>query len=279
LYSDAGLTTPINSGEATAIAAGQFDWTVDLGIEQSHWKFTLPSGSNSMVVSEDDVTHTTFYENGNLEIAGNVTYNGITLPTADGTLDQVIKTDGNGSLSFTTISGTGTVTSVDVAGGSGLTSSGGPITTSGTITVDVGQGTGITVNADDIEVDQGTDFSFTGNTSASNISLVQFQETVINMGNQGGNIAAVADFNAANGSIFTFTATSDFTISQIPNAQTGSSYTIKVTQDGTGDKVLTSTFKFAGGDKTMSTAADAIDVISVVYDGTDYLASLTKAYA
>jgi hypothetical protein len=36
-----------------------------------------------------------------------------------------------------TISGTGTVTSVDVAGGTGLTSSGGPITGAGTITVDL----------------------------------------------------------------------------------------------------------------------------------------------
>jgi hypothetical protein len=48
---------------------------------------------------------------------------------------------------------TGTVTSVAVAGGNGLTSSGGPITSSGTITLAVGAGDGITVNADDIEVD------------------------------------------------------------------------------------------------------------------------------
>jgi len=32
--------------------------------------------------------------------------------------------------------------------------------------------------------------------------------------------------------------------------------------------------KFAGGNKTLSTAANAIDVLSIFYDGTDYLASL-----
>jgi len=37
--------------------------------------------------------------------------------------------------------------------------------------------------------------------------------------------------------------------------------------------------KFAGGDKTLSTAGGAIDVISIFFDGSVYYASLTKAYA
>ena len=264
---------------------GTLTQTVSGGVTDKKWIYKLPEQSDNLELFEDEwssgsgaTPHTTFTAGGNVTISGNVTYNGITLPTADGTNGQVIQTNGSGALSFTA-AGSGTVTSIDVAGGSGLTSSGGPITTSGTITVDVGAGTGITVNADDIAVDEGHTFNFTSAISAANLSLQQFQETVVNMGNQGGDISTVAEFNAANASIFTFTATSDFTISSIPNAQVGSSYTIKVTQDGTGDKVLTSTFKFAGGDKTMSTAADTIDVISVVYDGTDYLASLTKGYA
>lgn len=44
---------------------------------------------------------------------------------------------------------TGTVTSVTVSAGSGLTG-GGTVTTSGTVTLNIGAGTGITVNADDI---------------------------------------------------------------------------------------------------------------------------------
>jgi hypothetical protein len=55
--------------------------------------------------------------------------------------------------------------------------------------------------------------------------------------------------------------------------------TIIITQDGTGSHALTSSWKFADGEKTLSTAGGAIDVISVFYDGTTYYASLTKAYA
>ena len=55
------------------------------------------------------------------------------------------------SYGYTT--NTGTVTSVAVAGGNGLTSSGGPITGSGTITLNVGEGTGIDVTANAISLD------------------------------------------------------------------------------------------------------------------------------
>ena len=59
-------------------------------------------------------------------------------PASIGTAGQVVAVNsGATALEFTTIAGTGTVTSVDVAGGTGLTSSGGPVTSSGTITVDL----------------------------------------------------------------------------------------------------------------------------------------------
>ncbi len=112
----------------------------------------------------------------------------------------------------------------------------------------------------------------------SQTKLKQFNETVVNIGTLNGNIAANASCNAANGSIFTLTADGNVTLSEIPNAVAGSSFTFKITQDGTGSRLLTSTFKFAGGNSTLSTGAGNIDVISVVYDGTDYLASLTNDY-
>jgi hypothetical protein len=59
-------------------------------------------------------------------------------PASLGTAGQVVAVNSGGTaLEFTTLAGTGTVTSVDVAGGTGLSSSGGPVTTSGTITVDL----------------------------------------------------------------------------------------------------------------------------------------------
>jgi len=58
------------------------------------------------------------------------------MPTGYGSSNQVLTTNGSGTLSWSSVSGTGTVTSVDVSGGTtGLTTSGGPITGSGTITI------------------------------------------------------------------------------------------------------------------------------------------------
>jgi hypothetical protein len=55
--------------------------------------------------------------------------------------------------------------------------------------------------------------------------------------------------------------------------------TLILTQDGTGNRLLTSNMLYAGGSKTLSTAASAKDIISVFYDGTNYFATLSKGYA
>ena len=56
--------------------------------------------------------------------------------SAAGTSGQVLTSGGSGAPTWTTVTSTGTVTSVNVSGGTtGLTYSGGPVTTSGTITM------------------------------------------------------------------------------------------------------------------------------------------------
>jgi len=58
------------------------------------------------------------------------------LPSQGGNTGKVLSTNGSNVLSWITVGGTGTVTSVDVSGGTtGLTYSGGPVTASGTITM------------------------------------------------------------------------------------------------------------------------------------------------
>jgi len=44
-------------------------------------------------------------------------------------------------------------------------------------------------------------------------------------------------------------------------------------------RTLTSTMKFANGFKTLSTANSATDIIGVFYDGTNYYANLSTAFA
>jgi hypothetical protein len=122
----------------------------------------------------------------------------------------------------------------------------------------------------------GTTFnSFGGNTSIGNLSLTKYQETVIASANTSTSISP----DVSTGTIFAYTANNNFTFNGFTNAVTGSSALVKITQDGTGSRVMTSTMKFAGGSKTLSTAASAIDLISVYYDGTTYYATLSKGYA
>ena len=83
------------------------------------------------------------------------------------------------------------------------------------------------------------------------------------------------------GSVWTITLNSNLTINvaDVTNSVAGNSFTVIITQDGTGGWTLTSNFKFAGGSKTLSTAAGATDIMNVFYDGTNYWASLVKGYA
>lgn len=115
-----------------------------------------------------------------------------------------------------------------------------------------------------------------GNANITNTNLVKFGETVVSGGSTG---AATLTPNAQAGSIYQYTLTGNITLSALSNAVAGTSMTIILTQDATGNRTLTSTMKFAGGLKTLSTAANSIDVMSVFYDGTTYYASITKGYA
>jgi hypothetical protein len=84
--------------------------------------------------------------------------------------------------------------------------------------------------------------------------------------------------DVANGNVQIVTLTGAVTFSAFSNSIAGQSLTLIVKQDGTGSRALTSTMKFAGGTKTLSTAANSVDIITVFYDGTNYWASLGKDF-
>jgi hypothetical protein len=133
-------------GQSTA------EWEVGLGTYASTNQFArttvLASSASGSAVSFSSGTKNVFITlpaNKTLQFdaSGSPTAGGILYGTgsmlsysAVGTAGQALISGGTGAPTWTTIAGLGTVTSVDVSGGTtGLTASGGPVTTSGTITL------------------------------------------------------------------------------------------------------------------------------------------------
>jgi hypothetical protein len=166
------------------------------------------------------------------------------------------------------IQGLGVVTRVDASQGGGIVN-----VVAENSTPNLNNGNVFIGNSSNVAVSKSLVTAITD----SNVTLKQYSETRVDLGSTGGNIT----LDMANGSIFAMTATSSISNIALANASVGSSGTLIITQDGTGGKTLTTTsaWKFASGSKTLSTAANAIDVISFFTDGTTVFAALSKGYA
>ena len=213
--------------------------------------------------------------------SGYVNIDGLRWPNADGTYGQAILTDGAGNLSF------GNVIR-DITAGSGIT-----------ITSDSAGAILISANTGD-SIQAGTNISITSPDSAGGKSiglldplnaqvdagdqiikrpiLQDYSETVNTIGSGGSTVTP----DQINGNIQKLTLTVTPVTMNLPvNMPTGGSMTLILRQDGGGSKVVNfnASYKFAGGTKTLSTAPNAIDVVSVFYDGTDYIASLSTNFS
>lgn len=155
-----------------------------------------------------------------------------------------------------------------VTAGSGITVA----VDSGTKTLTItNTGTGAFVTIDTDQTVTG-DKTFTGITT-----LGPYKESVYSIGNSGSSVTP--DFE--NGPVQTITATADFTVAVPSNMTAGSNLTFVITQDGTGGWEWTpnASLKFANSFKTLSSGAGDIDIVTVFYDGTNYLCSLIRNYS
>ena len=90
-------------------------------------------------------------------------------------------------------------------------------------------------------------------------------------GNSGTSLAV--DFDEGNVQTVTLTDNVTFTFS---NSKDGAAYTLILKQDATGSRTVTwpASVKWPGGSApTLSTAANAIDIVTIVYDGTNHYAN------
>lgn len=162
----------------------------------------------------------------------------------------------------TSVAGTGTVNGLSL---SGTVTSSGSLTLSGTLDLSSPPAIGGSTPAAG---------AFT-TLSAATTTLDDIRETVYTGGATTGTITP----DCANGSIQKITLTGSITFNAFANPIAGQSMTLIVMQSSGGNNTLTSTMKFSGGSKTLSTAGNSIDIISVFYDGSTYYASLGKGFA
>jgi hypothetical protein len=182
-----------------------------------------------------------------------------TLPAADGTSGQVLTTNGAGTVSFQTPSG-----------GAGATT-------------EITAGDNITVTQPDSAGAFEIGFSnpLTNPVNVNNQSINDpvfkgYSELVYTGLSTSGTLTP----DVSNGNVQVVTLSGNITINSLSGVANGDSVTIIIKQPGAGGPyTLSSTMKFAGGSKTLSTTANAIDVLSIFYDGTDYLASLSTNFS
>ena len=115
-----------------------------------------------------------------------------------------------------------------------------------------------------------------GDQTLSQINFKDYSETVYTGGSATGTITP----DVANGNVQSITLTGSITFNAFANAAAGQSMTMIVQQPSSGGPyTLTSTMKFAGGTKTLSTGANEYDIITIFYDGTNYFASLSTNFS
>jgi hypothetical protein len=282
-------------------ATGQF-----LVYDTDHWENqaldisldTSPTLGGNLDVNGNSIVSVS---NGNITITpngtGSIVLDGQNWPQADGTADQVLKTNGSGQLSWTTPSGGSGITDVvqDTTPqlGGDLDTNGFSITGTSNV-VEFGAldtTTYLSSNGAGSLVLTANAFASTGSiltfhptngdvtflpysTGRIKLPRIYYTEPINDLGTTGGTIAP----NAINGTVQKITLNAALTINAFTSPIAGQSITLIIV-GGTAYTAITSTMKFAGGIKTLTGTAGCIDILSVFYDGTTYYASLGKGYA
>jgi hypothetical protein len=208
------------------------------------------NGTGDLVLSTNSGTNS-----GSIGIINGV--NGAIVLTPNGTGDVYLSAD-------TTVVGDINAAATVTTNGTGdlilNTNSG---TSSGAITITQGSNGNVTV------VPNGT--------GQGKITNLNYNEVVYTAGSTTGTITPDV---GANGTIQAITLTGSITFNAFNSPVSGQTITLIITQPASGGPyTLTSTMKFAGASKTLSTAANAIDILTVSYIGTTYYASLAKGFA
>ena len=234
--------------------------------------------SNLKIQGNASGTGTTTLQSGNT----NTSFS-LALPTADGTANQALVTDGAGVLSFAS-TGTGTVTAVSVASTNGFagTSSGGatPALTLSTSITGVLKGNGTALSA----ASAGTDYVSPSSTETltnktlTNPTITNYTESVVAIGT----VTTTNTISLTSGTIQTATLTASTACTfTMPTATAGKSFILLLKQAATtGNGTATFTgVKFSGGTApTITATAGKMDILTFTSDGTNWYGNFSQNY-
>jgi len=235
--------------------------------------------------------------------AGNSnTANTATTATTAGTVTTAAQPNITSVGTLTSVTSTGNITGGNVLTGGFITATGnitgGNVSTAGTVSATgnitgnyfLGNGsqlTGIAASsygnanvATFLAAYGANTFSSTGNVTTGNLAvtanITSYTERTTTQGNTSTSFTPIY----SNGIVQRITATANFSLQAPSGLSAGQSITLIITQDGTGSRAMTpnGVYRFAYGVKTLSTTANSIDMLSIFYDGTNYLCNLVKGY-
>jgi hypothetical protein len=195
----------------------------------------------------------------------------VEISASPGSTDSV--TEGSTNLYFTTQRARDSF-----SGGTNITITDGVISSSGGLTEIVEDttpqlGGALDVNGNSIvSTSNGNIVLEPNGTGGTVVKNLEYQEMVFANGTYSGTLTP----NAVDGNVQTITLAGNLTINAFSNPISGQTITLIINTGGTG-RTLTSTMKFAGGSKTLSTT-NTIDILTMSYIGTTYYASLVKDY-
>ena len=209
------------------------------------------AGDGTISTDAASIADATYSVKGKVQIGSNIQVsNGvISLPIGNGTTPGIVKINttvglsvSNGVVSAVLANGTSTLGVVKIGDTNNLSCTAG--------TLDVGPNIAKKDSANTFTKAQAV--ALANPTFASTMSL---------------------DFSQSNS--FSFTATSDFTLANPSNVVEGGVYSIIVKQDATGGRLITwgSNFKFRGFAPLLSTAPNAVDIITVIATASGFLAT------
>ena len=289
-YSESGSQTISLTGDVLGTGTGSFSTTVNSigGVSSStisNFNSRISSNTNSITINTSDIASL----NSNLSAK----QTGYTNLTSIGTLSNTagyLKNNGSGAFSYTTPTTADIAPSTDRNYVTDAQKSGVLSNTSGINTGDqilptlvslgaVPNSRTITINGSTLDLSADRSYTVSGGLTLTDLATSNVKAKTFELTQPSSiNSTSTTTLDLSTGNILQVVLTGSTTLA-FSNPKIGT-YIIKIKQDATGNRTLNfPTIKWADGAvPTITTTANAVDLLTIIYDGTDYYGSCLQNF-